>query len=425
MVEKSEKSSKNWFWAIWAIVLLATGIGLAACQSMHWYQSNQRTDLSDRLELEEMLLSLRQIRKDWDAIERQLRDAQAERDKIRNPGETRYRELTERIERHKLQRQDLLNNTFRPFTTEFKKQENHHILILFLDVDPTQKNSPNFREELARKNTPEYITYVHENTAYSLVETSVSDRKTRIRAIDDNLIRWETWFFVCLVVATADLIVAGAYLLIDRWTTEQAERLKQAEERFEAAQAKVKNYSWNIANANLEKYYQRNFSESQIIFRISVSVMVLSFAIIIVSLGIGLLQSSNAPSVSSSASTFAPSIDTPSREEGTAAVSTIASQLEHEAPSSNAIDRQSIGFVGVIAGIVTNFIGATFMVIYRMTNQQATRYSEALERINDVGMAMDILHSASDSALSEPILNAKVEIATKLIERSRVRGDRA
>ena len=41
-----------------------------------------------------------------------------------------------------------------------------------------------------------------------------------------------------------------------------------------------------------------------------------------------------------------------------------------------------------ISGLITQFIGATFMVIYRSTMSQANDFMSVLERINTVGMAV-------------------------------------
>jgi hypothetical protein len=52
--------------------------------------------------------------------------------------------------------------------------------------------------------------------------------------------------------------------------------------------------------------------------------------------------------------------------------------------------------IAAFSGIVTEFIGATFLFIYRSTMQQAKDYSRTLERINSVGMAMQILTTMPD-----------------------------
>ena len=40
-----------------------------------------------------------------------------------------------------------------------------------------------------------------------------------------------------------------------------------------------------------------------------------------------------------------------------------------------------------VSGIITQFIGVTFMVIYRSTMAQANAFMVVLDRINSVGMA--------------------------------------
>ena len=58
---------------------------------------------------------------------------------------------------------------------------------------------------------------------------------------------------------------------------------------------------------------------------------------------------------------------------------------------------QSTAWIAAISGIVTQFIAVTFMVIYRSTMSQATMFMRVLERINAVGMAVQIVDSIPDS----------------------------
>jgi hypothetical protein len=53
--------------------------------------------------------------------------------------------------------------------------------------------------------------------------------------------------------------------------------------------------------------------------------------------------------------------------------------------------------VSAVSGIVVNFIGATFLVIYRSTMEQAKDYVAVLERINAVGMSVQILDKMDES----------------------------
>jgi hypothetical protein len=49
----------------------------------------------------------------------------------------------------------------------------------------------------------------------------------------------------------------------------------------------------------------------------------------------------------------------------------------------------------VVAGVITEFIAATFMLVYKATMQQANTYVAILARINTVGMAIQIVESIS------------------------------
>ena len=54
-------------------------------------------------------------------------------------------------------------------------------------------------------------------------------------------------------------------------------------------------------------------------------------------------------------------------------------------------DSIKTSYLAAISGIITEFIGVTFMVIYRSTMAQANQFMDVLERINTVGMAVQIL----------------------------------
>ncbi len=59
--------------------------------------------------------------------------------------------------------------------------------------------------------------------------------------------------------------------------------------------------------------------------------------------------------------------------------------------------RQNTAWIAAISGIITEFIGVTFMVIYRSTMAQANQYVEVLERMNMVGMAVQILDAIPEA----------------------------
>lgn len=47
--------------------------------------------------------------------------------------------------------------------------------------------------------------------------------------------------------------------------------------------------------------------------------------------------------------------------------------------------------LSAISGVITEFVSVTFMVIYKSTLQQASGYMTILEKINTVGMAVQIV----------------------------------
>jgi len=113
---------------------------------------------------------------------------------------------------------------------------------------------------------------------------------------------------------------------------------------------------WDLGRANLQEYFNRNLGQISNIYRVSVVVMIVSFLLIVVGILAGLIGSTKGNTV------FAPAL------------------------------------IGVIAGIISEFIGATFLYMYRATVQQATEFMKTLERINRVGMATKILDTMSDDS---------------------------
>jgi hypothetical protein len=128
-----------------------------------------------------------------------------------------------------------------------------------------------------------------------------------------------------------------------------SERVTQAESRVDAQPEKAKP-AWDLARVTLEAYFNRNLAQIAWIFWLSVVTMMIGFATIIW----GVSRALQFPSA-----------------------------LE---PAK----------IASLAGIITEFIGATFLFIYRSTIRQANYYSKTLERINSVGMAMQILDTIPD-----------------------------
>ncbi len=128
---------------------------------------------------------------------------------------------------------------------------------------------------------------------------------------------------------------------------------------------------WDLANNTLQKYYQKNLSQVNSIFNLSVVVMFVGFILI---------------------------------------VSIIIFSVFYKFDAD-------IKSIGIIAGIITEFIGATFLFIYKSTIKQALEHSKSLEEMNNVGMSIKIIESIDVSTKNqEKIEDAKIEIAKKLLK---------
>lgn len=131
--------------------------------------------------------------------------------------------------------------------------------------------------------------------------------------------------------------------------------------------------AWDLARVTLEAYFSRNLNQITAIFWLSVAVMVVGFGIIVW----GITQAIQSPA-----------------SVATAAISTGA-------------------------GVITEFIGATFLFIYRSAIEQAINYSKTLERINSVGMAMKILDTMPDEAKPDDLKSkTKANLVELLIQQA-------
>ena len=159
------------------------------------------------------------------------------------------------------------------------------------------------------------------------------------------------WSTIIAIIPVLVGLSAGIY---QAWRSSKSievagQRIKQAESRLEKEPEKAKP-AWDLARVTLESYFNRNLSQINSIYWLSVIVMIVGFGILI--WGISMAFRSSTVVV----------------------------------PSA----------IASAAGILTEFIGATFLFIYRSTIEQAINYSKTLERINSVGMAMQILDTMGD-----------------------------
>lgn len=109
--------------------------------------------------------------------------------------------------------------------------------------------------------------------------------------------------------------------------------------------------AWDVARGTLEKYWARNLDQNQFIFGASVIASILGFS-----------------------------------------VTAWASYTGIQDPS-----KLHSAILAAISGGITQIIGATFLVIFRSTAQQALQFNRTLERMNSVGMAWYVLETMSEA----------------------------
>jgi hypothetical protein len=108
--------------------------------------------------------------------------------------------------------------------------------------------------------------------------------------------------------------------------------------------------AWDVARGTLEKYWARNLNQNAFIFMVSVMASAFGFAVTIWG---------------------------------------CYTALQDPTKLSSAI-------LAAASGVVTQVIGATFLVIYRSTAQQGLEFNRTLERINSVGTAWYVLQTMSE-----------------------------
>ena len=179
-------------------------------------------------------------------------------------------------------------------------------------------------------------------------------------------------YFVSQFHTTGILVsIAGIAYLLSIGVQSSLKIFSPRQEDFRELRQRVQNEPekvepvWELGRAKLELYFDRNLSQINYIFWLSVIVMIVGFSFILY----GISQ------------TLVP-------------VSSQAINATHT-PSSSTI---TPAIVGSVAGVITEFIGATFLFIYRSTIQQAASHIKTLERINSVGMAMKILDTISNES---------------------------
>ena len=192
-------------------------------------------------------------------------------------------------------------------------------------------------------------------------------------------------FFNALIVVPYATIALGIYWYLKSEKTEY-KASKIAEQAYISAQEAHREQPeknkpvWDMAQLTLEIYFNRNLNQIRWIFWLSIVVMLLGFLLIVYGVALG-----------------------------------------YHNPKENWI----LASIGGVSGIITEFVGATFLFVYKSSIQQANRYTEILERMNFVGMAMQMVDGVteetknSDKSLHEKSIaslrDAKIEMAKAIL----------
>ncbi len=149
----------------------------------------------------------------------------------------------------------------------------------------------------------------------------------------------------------AALLATSVSVYLDLLNKEKrSEKIESLEEEVKA-NPKETLTAWELAKLNLQGYLDKNLKQVSSIFYLTVFVMLIGFSLIIY----GVYRAFENPEM------LNPSI------------------------------------LVSCSGLIVNFIGASFLMIYRSTMNQAKNYVEVLERINAVGMSIQILESIDDT----------------------------
>lgn len=169
----------------------------------------------------------------------------------------------------------------------------------------------------------------------------------------------------------AVLGITGAAIFLSLGTYQRALESTSHEKILREAEERARSHpqepqaAWDLARVKLESYLNRNLKQVQWIFALTLFVMLVGFIII----GYGVFKVYESPE------NFKPSI------------------------------------VVTISGILIEFIAATFLIIFKATMEQARSYVAMLEKINAVGMSIQIL----DGTQTGDVDSFRTQLAMKLL----------
>jgi hypothetical protein len=149
---------------------------------------------------------------------------------------------------------------------------------------------------------------------------------------------------------------------------------EEREQKIETVEQRVREHpekpqlAWDLARAKLENYLDRNLSQVRSIYWLTLMVMLCGFGFV----SYGLFQVSKNP------------------------------------------DQLPVSIVASASGVLISFIGGSFLLIYRSILAQSKEYVTVLERINAVGMAVQVIATIPEAS-AELKSQTKAELAKQLL----------
>jgi hypothetical protein len=167
-------------------------------------------------------------------------------------------------------------------------------------------------------------------------------------------------------LATIVAVGVGAYQgLAEQEAREQ--KIETVEQRLREHPEKPQ-LAWDLARVKLESYLDRNLSQVRSIYWLTLIVMLCGFGFV----SYGLFQASQNP------------------------------------------EKLPVSIVAAASGVVISFIGGSFLLIYRSILAQSQEYVTVLERINAVGMAVQVIATIPEAS-AELKSQTKAELAKQLL----------
>jgi hypothetical protein len=161
------------------------------------------------------------------------------------------------------------------------------------------------------------------------------------------------------------LVVVGYQRVVEEQV--RTDRVEHAEEEFRRNPEKPQ-LAWDLARTKLESYLDRNLSQVRSIYWLTLLVMAFGFGVVVY----GLLEAFGDPR------------------------------------------KLNVSIVASASGVFVSFIGGSFLVVYRSILAQSKDYVSVLERINAVGMAVQVIANIPERSAKRKD-QAMVTIANDLL----------